>query len=84
MLGFVADDVWKCPYCRLKHYSLFEIQNYIEPSARERPLRGFIPPLILYLFGYRLSTGLGGESESMGVAILRFLFGSAFSKLNLF
>ena len=20
--GFVADDVWKCPFCRLKHYVL--------------------------------------------------------------
>ena len=22
MLGFAADDVWKCPFCRLKHYSI--------------------------------------------------------------
>ena len=22
VLGFAADDVWKCPFCRLKHYDV--------------------------------------------------------------
>ena len=49
-----------------------------EPSARERPVRGFIPPRILSLFGYRLRIGHHGEIGGIGVAVLGFLFGTAF------
>ena len=38
----------------------------IEPSARERPVQGFIPPLILSLFGYRLRIGHRGECKRRG------------------
>ena len=46
--------------------------NSYEPSARERPVRGFIPPLMLSLFGYRLRIGHRGESERHGCSRTRF------------
>ena len=46
--------------------------NVVEPSAPERPVRGFIPPLILSLFGYCLRIGHRGESERHGCSRTRF------------